>query len=147
MDLTGIGSIADLIKDGLDRIIPDPAQRAAATLQLEQLKQAGEFKTLDSQLAAMQGQVDIDKIEAGSASLFVSGWRPFIGWVCGVSLFTYYVPYCIVATVIWAHQCWIAQTLVGRPDLGIADLIGLLSAMLGIAGMRTAEKFYGVAGK
>ena len=37
MDLTGIGSIADLIKDGLDRIIPDPAQRAAATLQLEQL--------------------------------------------------------------------------------------------------------------
>lgn len=147
MDLTGIGSIADLIKDGLDRIIPDPAARADAVFKLDQLAQAGQFKQIDAQLAAMQGQVDVDKVEAGNANLFVSGWRPFIGWVCGVSLFTYYVPYCLVATFIWAHQCWIAQTLATRPDLGIADLIGLLSAMLGIAGMRTFEKLNGVAGK
>lgn len=147
MDLTGIGSIADLIKDGLDRIIPDPTQRAAATFQLEQLKQAGEFKDIDSQLAMALAQDDTNKVEAASGNLFVSGWRPAIGWVCAASLFTYYVPYCLVATVVWAHQVWVAQSLVARPDLGIADLIGLLSAMLGIAGMRTAEKFRGVAGK
>lgn len=145
MDLTGLSSIFDLGSKLLDRFVPDPAQKAAAALELLKAHQAGEFKAADIQLALATSQSDINKIEAGSSSIFVSGWRPAIGWVSAISLFTYYVPYCIVATVIWAHQCWITGVLAARPDLGIADLIGLVGAMLGIAGMRTAEKFKGVA--
>jgi hypothetical protein len=145
MDITGISSIFDLGSKILERFVPDPAQKAAAALELFKAQQAGEFKEADIQLQLLTAQTDINKIEAANLNTFVSGWRPAIGWVCAMSLFTYYVPYCIVSTVIWAHQCWITNALVQRPDLGIADLLGLVAAMLGIAGMRTAEKFRGVA--
>lgn len=74
-----------------------------------------------------------------------TGWRPAIGWSCAAALFTYYVPYSLIATGVWAYQCIHTGALVSRPDLGIADLMSLVFAMLGIAGMRTAEKLSGKA--
>lgn len=140
--------IDDLIGAGLkilDKVIPDPAQKAEAQLKLLQLQQAGEFKEMEIQLAMMTAQTDINKTEAANPNLWVSGWRPAIGWTSAIALFTYYVPYCITATVIWAHLCWTTGTLAQRPDLGIADLLGLVASMLGVAGMRTYEKKIGVA--
>lgn len=95
----------------------------------------------------MAGQVDIDKIEASHPSLFVAGWRPAVGWVCAISLFTYYVPYCLVAVFIWAWQCYTGHTIVPRPDLGIADLIALLTGMLGLSTMRSFDKLKGTETK
>lgn len=86
MDITGIGSVLDFGGKILDKIFPDPAQKAAAQLELYKAQQAGEFKEMDQAFALMQGQQDINKVEAANASVWVSGWRPFIGWCCGLSL-------------------------------------------------------------
>src|ERR1700704_2573287 len=66
-----------------DKVMPDPAAAAAAKLEVMRLAQTGELAqlTADTQLAV--AQIDVNKAEATNPSLFVSGWRPFIGWVCG----------------------------------------------------------------
>jgi Holin of 3TMs, for gene-transfer release len=133
----------------IDRLWPDKEkqaeQRAAAAQHVQDLAQERWKALLEASSAADAGQVEIDKLEAQSDSLLKSGWRPAIGWVGAVALFTYYVPYCIVATVIWAHQCWVTGTLVARPDLGIMDLIALVSSMLGTATLRSLDKWKNVA--
>ena len=72
----------------IDKLIPDPAQKAEAKLKLLALQQQGEFKQLEADLQLAQGQIDINKIEAGSEDNFRAGWRPFIGWVCGMGFAT-----------------------------------------------------------
>ncbi len=124
----------------IDRLFPDPAQRAQAALELAKLEQSGE-------LAQMAGQIEINKIEAASDSFWKSGWRPGIGWVCVVSLFTYYVPYALVAVVIWAWQCIEAQQLLARPDLAIGDLMALVASMLGVGVMRSYDKSKSIGAK
>lgn len=139
--LTSLLSIGEKI---LDRVIPDKQKALEAKMELAKLDQAGELAQLAADTDLAKGQIEINKIEAASANWWVAGWRPAIGWVGAASLFTYYVPYCLVATVVWAHQVWATQSLVPRPDLGISDLIGLIASMLGVAGMRTFEKVKGV---
>lgn len=88
-----------------------------------------------------QMQTDINKTEAGSSSIFVAGWRPFIGWVCGVSLTYTYVLY---PFLLWAQSIWWPMAKV--PPRGTDDiLMELLFALLGLGGMRTFEKIKGVA--
>src|SRR5262245_42775139 len=70
----------------LDKVIPDPAAKAAAQLELAKLNQAGEFKEMEDALARDLAQVEINKIEAASDDRFKSGWRPFAGWTCGAGL-------------------------------------------------------------
>jgi len=75
---------------------------------------------------------------------YTAGWRPAIGWVCVLALFSYYVPYCIATTTLW---CWIALTtesLPQRPDLNLSDLVGLIAALLGVSVPRTIERIKGV---
>lgn len=142
-----IGPLADLIKTVLNRILPlDPEKAAEAQLELLKLTQSGELAELAAATDLAKGQLAVNAAEATSTNLFVSGWRPAVGWTAAISLFTYYVPYCLVATYVWAHQVWISGQLVSRPDLGITDLLGLVAGMLGMAGMRTFEKIRGVEG-
>jgi hypothetical protein len=87
----------------------------------------------------MKGQVEIDKIEAANSNLFVAGWRPFIGWVCGVGLATQFL--------IGPLFTWIAAMFgktVVFPVLDLGTLATLLFGMLGLSGMRTVEKVNGV---
>ena len=129
-----------LIGKVLDRIIPDPAAKAAASLELFKLQQAGEFKQLDADLQLMLAQADINKIEAASPSLFKSGWRPFVGWVCGAGF-----AYMLLLRPILP---WLVTTLGGHsPDMPAIDLGVLattLGALLGVGTMRTIEKKAGV---
>lgn len=140
MNLNPLTALLEVGKTALDKFIPDPAQKAEAALKLEQLAAQGRSEELQAEVQILLGQVRINEAEAASENLFKSGWRPAIGWTCAISLFTYYVPYCLVATIIWAIHCIETKTLAARPDLGIADLIGLTVAMLGIAGMRSFDK-------
>jgi hypothetical protein len=94
---------------------------------------------------AALAQVEVNKIEAGHSSVFVAGWRPFIGWVCGVALALYYVPMFIIGMGLWVWACLEAGAMVPRPELGVAEIIGLVMAMLGLGGLRTFEKLHGVA--
>lgn len=135
MDLTGIGSIAELGRSILNRVIPDPEQKLQAELALAQLAQNGEFKVLDAQLAAMKAQTDINAVEASSEKLFVSGWRPYIGWICGIGL-TY--QFLLRPLLPWV------STLLGHPmDAPIAldgSLQELVYGMLGFGLLRSIDK-------
>jgi hypothetical protein len=118
------------------------------TTDKERLELALEDKKLDTGL--LQGQIDTNKAEAAHPSIFVAGWRPFAGWVCGASLAFVYLPKAVVMTTVWAYQCWLllelwqppapAPVLPVFPDLGVTDLIGLLMALLGLAGIRSYDK-------
>lgn len=135
MGLDPVSIILDIGSKVIDRIWPDPAAAASAKLELFKMQQSGE-------LAAMTGQLDVNKIEAASASVFVSGWRPFVGWVCGSGLAIQY----IVAPMV----TWLA-TLAGHPvvfpNLDMGTLITLLGGLLGMGALRTVEKLNGVAAK
>lgn len=132
----------------IDRIWPDPTKAAEAKLELFKLQQSGE-------LAQIAGQLEINKIEAASASTFVSGWRPAVGWIGAVSLGCVYIPKAIVMTAIWTYQAivivsaWngvgVPPALPVYPDLGLADILGLLGSLLGFGVLRTKEKLSDVA--
>ena len=122
----------------VDRLIPD---RAAA----EKAKSEMEAALVKASNEAALAQVEVNKIEAGHSSVFVAGWRPFIGWVCGVALALYYIPMFIIGMALWIWACLEAGSLVPRPELGVAEIIGLVMAMLGLGSLRTMEKINGVA--
>jgi hypothetical protein len=119
----------------LDRILPDPAQQAAAKLELLKLQQNGE-------LAQITGQMDINKVEAASSSLFVSGWRPAIGWICGAG---FAVQFVIGPLAEWGSS--LAGHPVQFPQMDTGTMMPLLLGMLGLGGLRTAEKLADKAAK
>jgi hypothetical protein len=85
-------------------------------------------------------QVELNKIEAQNKSWWVAGWRPGIGWTCGIALFVYYIPQYLMATVLWSKACWTTQHLLAYPIPQIEGLTKLVYGMLGLASLRTAEK-------
>ena len=80
------------------------------------------------------------QIEAASARLFVSGWRPFVGWTCAAALAFKYIggPLLVLA-------CDLAGVTVTLPAIDATDLTPILLGMLGLGGLRTLEKVKGVA--
>ena len=130
---SGVGSLAKDLRTAITGVDPAKAQ------ELELLVQRAEN-------LANAGQIEINKIEAGHKSLFVAGWRPYIGWVLGTSLALFYVPQFAMAAIIWVKLSWQANELVPYPIQDIAGLRELILAMLGLAGMRTFEKFRKVEG-
>jgi len=149
MGMSGIDSVLDFGGKLIDRLWPDPAQRDAAKLELFKAQQAGEFKELDQAFELAKAQIGVNAVEASSPSLWVSGWRPGAGWVCTVTLALTYIPKALILAVMWAIQAYAViktgGTLPPYPDVGLTDVLGLLGALLGIGGMRTAEKMKGVA--
>lgn len=86
-------------------------------------------------------QSEINKVEAGHKSIFVAGWRPFIGWVCGVALAYNFV---FRDLMVWALALTYAETP-PPPPLHLEVLTTILCALLGLGGMRTFEKLQGRA--
>jgi hypothetical protein len=119
----------------LDRVLPDPAQQAAAKLELLKLQQNGE-------LAQITGQMETNKVEAASSSIFVSGWRPSIGWVCSAG---FAVQFVIGPLAEWGAA--LAGHPVKFPQMDIGTMMPLLLGMLGLSGFRTAEKLQDKAAK
>jgi hypothetical protein len=125
-----------------DKIWPDPVAKQEGLFKLEQLRQTGELAQLTAETDLMKGQLAIDTEEAKSESVFVSGWRPFIGWVCG-SAFAYKFilqPFLIFGLMA-AGSKFDYHTL---PTLDWSELLPVLMAMLGMGGLRTYEKAKGV---
>lgn len=122
------------IVDKLLGLIPDENERQRAKEDLERQMAAAANQ-------AMSDQTDINKIEAASSNVFVAGWRPFIGWVCGAGLAWTFVAQPIAVWVIAAFNVKMA-TLPVIPTDGLLELI---LAMLGLGGLRTFEKLRGVA--
>ena len=87
-------------------------------------------------------QVELNKIEAGHRSIFVAGWRPFIGWVCGFALLWHFILFDLLT---WVTVNFFPH-VTALPELtGTETLVTVLLSLLGLGAMRTAEKFGGKA--
>jgi hypothetical protein len=135
MSLDPISILLDIGSKVIDRVFPDPAAAASAKLELIKLQQSGD-------LAVMAGQMKINEIEAGNASLFVSGWRPAIGWVCGAACAWNWIglPIVKVGLGLLAIKLELAPA-------NLTEMMPILLGMLGLGGLRTLEKVQGVAAK
>ncbi|WP_051937992.1 holin family protein [Ferriphaselus sp. R-1] len=134
LDLLGISNIVS----GVGKVADD-----LFTSDEERLKIALQEKSIEADL--VKGQLEINKVEAGHASLFVAGWRPFIGWVGGVALAYQFILYPLMVwgwSLFKAHG-WVPPTLEPPPVLPADQLWVVLSGMLGIAGLRSFDKLKG----
>jgi len=86
-------------------------------------------------------QIELNKVEAQHRSIFVAGWRPFIGWVCGINI-AYLV--CIRDIMTWVIMVFNID-IAAPPALGMDMTAELVIALLGISGLRTFEKLNGRA--
>lgn len=121
----------DVLKEGLgiiNKFIPDRNEAAKA---------AAEYETALLNIQAQQAiaQTEVNKIEAGNDNVFIAGWRPFIGWTCGIAFAYHYVVQPIVLLI-----CAMTSTPVAKPDFDMNTLLTVLLGMLGLGGLRTYEK-------
>lgn len=122
------------ILQGILRFIPDKNKRAEA-------EEMFNSQMLTALTGLIQGQLEINKQEAQHGSIFVAGWRPAIGWICGAGIGWNFV---IKPIVVWAAFLFGAD-LSAAPELDTSELMTLLLGMLGLGGLRTYEKRLGVA--
>jgi len=124
-----VGPITSL----LSKVIPDKDERNRLAYEIATLAE----KQAHEQLMA---QVEVNKQEAAHKSLFVAGWRPFIGWTCGTAMAFNYVGVPLVETV-----CALFEYPLTINPLDLATMTPVLLGMLGLGGMRTYEKRVGVS--
>lgn len=137
-----VNAIASITGKVIDRLWPDPLQAAQAKLELLKMTQSGELAKLAAETDLAKGQLAVNTAEATNRSLFTSGWRPFIGWVCGVGLGTQFI---VRPFALWGGN--IVGRAVDFPTLDVGTLMTLLFGMLGLGALRTTEKLQGVASK
>ena len=132
-----VGPVSDLLNTVLKRILPPEKMSEEERAKLE-AQLTLELSKMDWQ--GVISQLEINKEEAKSANMFVAGWRPFIGWVCGAAFAYNFVaqPFFMFVTGKFGYDLSLMPTL----DTGA--LMTVLFGMLGIGGMRTYEKYKGV---
>ncbi len=99
---------------------------------------AHEIATMAEKAAheAAMAQVEVNKMEAQHRSLFVAGWRPFIGWTCGIALAYHFV----FNPLIMFGVSWAGVEIPDLPEFDMGSLMTVLMGMLGLGGLRTFEK-------
>jgi hypothetical protein len=127
-----INAILPLIGTVLDKVIPDNNAKQKAKQEIEKA-------LIDNAAKINLTQAETNKIEASHRSVFVSGWRPFLGWCSGFG-FAWVFVVSPVAQWMLALQ---GINLV-LPQLQTDVLMELTLAMLGLAGLRTWEKSKGL---
>lgn len=127
-----IGPVAGL----LDKFVEDKDQKNAL---------AHEIATMAERQAheSVMAQIEVNKAEAASASLFKGGWRPAVGWVCALALFYHFIlqPSLLFAVAV------AGVAIPALPQFDMASLMPILLGMLGLGGLRTVEKIKGKAAK
>jgi hypothetical protein len=136
MNFLGIGAVIDSVGKIAGDLI---------TTDKERLELALREKELDQRLDL--AQLDVNKVEAQHASLFVAGWRPAIGWIGAAAMAYQFLLYPVMLWGwVWMQGSgWIPKELAPPPVLDADQLWVILSGMLGIAGLRSVEKVKGVA--
>ena len=131
MALDPITAALDIGGKIIDKIWPDPAQRDQAKIALLNLQQSGEL-----------AQIAVNHEEAKSSSVFVAGWRPAIGWVCGLACSWNWIglPIAKFILLLNGHEVQLAPA-------DLSEMMPVLMGMLGLGSLRTLEKINGVASK
>ena len=135
--------VVDLLKTGIDKIWPNKDEADKAKAALEQAAAAGALQEMQNQWDNAKAQIDVNKQEASNASIFVAGWRPFIGWVCGFSFEWAFVfqPIAVMIAASVGHPINAKELAV----LDFSQIQPVLYGMLGLGAMRTYEKVKGVS--
>jgi len=117
----------------LDKFVEDKDQKN---------KLAHELATMADRHAQelAKGQLAVNAEEAKSRNVFVSGWRPFVGWSCGLALFAHFLIF-PTADVVTAYM---GIEAVAYPSFDMDSLMTVLLGMLGLGGMRSFEKSKGL---
>ena len=131
----GAGSIVKAVGDVADNLFTSDEEKQAGEVAL--LKAQTEARKVDQQIA--MGQIGVNRAEAMHRSMFVAGWRPFVGWICGIAMVYHFLIFPLAGKSI--------EKFTGFPlvDLAWNELSVVLLGMLGIGGLRTWEKVKGVA--
>lgn len=141
-DLTGLGSVFDFAGKVVDKLFPDPAQKAQAQLELFKMQQSGELAKLAAETDIAKAQIAVNQEEAKSSSLFIAGGRPFIMWICGFAMAYVSIiePIARFISAVWFHYSG------AFPAIDTALTLQVLLGLLGLGSMRTVEKIKGVEG-
>jgi hypothetical protein len=128
-----ITSLVGPVTGLLDKFIEDKDQKSAL---------AHEIATMGEKHAqeAMLAQLEINKAEAASGSLFKGGWRPFVGWICGFALLYHFILSPLIIFIVTLT----GATIPPLPEFDMGSLMTVLLGMLGIGGLRTYEKQKGL---
>ena len=130
--LLAAGPIASGLFGLIDKLFTSDDERMAAKLKVLELEKSGEL-----------AQIAVNAQEAKHDSIFVAGWRPFIGWVCGLAFTWAFLLYPMFSFFVVALGIPVDLTLV--PELDLASMMPVLMGMLGLGAMRSWEKKAGVA--
>jgi hypothetical protein len=128
----GITAFLPLI-DKIVARIPDPAARERASLDMQ-------AELLKAAVAESQSQNEVNKVEAAHQSLFVAGWRPFIGWMGGISL-----GYAFLLQPILSWFLAILGVTTPLPEPNTETMMALVTAMLGVTAARSFDKWKGTS--
>lgn len=124
----------------LEKVLPDPQASAEAKIKLMELAQKGELAVLDAETKMALGQIEVNKVEAGT-DMFRGGWRPATGWACVFGL--------VYQFLLQPVLPWLVVVFGGSvpplPPIDNETLMVLLTGMLGLGGLRTFERIKGKA--
>ena len=118
---SGATNVLDSVANNIDQFVETKDEKREALIELA------------------KAQIELNTQGAKHRSIWVAGWRPFIGWVLGLGLFFYYPVRFAVATYLWVKEVLESGLLVDYP-IDAADMIQMVLAMLGMAGLRSYEK-------
>ena len=138
MNFLSLGAIIESVGKVADDLFTSDEERMK--IQLQGMK-------IEADL--LHGQQETNTAEAKHQSIFVAGWRPFIGWVGGIALAFHFLLYPILS---WSILILRSKGLVdldpnNLPKIDAGPLFALVTSMLGIGGMRSFEKFKKVDSK
>jgi len=128
-----VSSLIGPVTGILDKVIEDKDQKA---------KLAHELATMADKLSHEQqlAQIEVNKAEAASGSLFKGGWRPCVGWVCAIAFFYHFVGQPVIIFILTVTGVEIPEL----PNFNMNTLLTVLGGMLGIGGLRSYEKQKGL---
>lgn len=117
----------------LDKIIPDAAEKARLAHEIATLaeRQAHEIA---------KSQIEVNRTEAASSSMFVAGWRPAVGWICAAGL-----GFNFICVPLGNFALSITGSVIAIPSLDVSEMMPVLMGMLGLGAFRTFEKTRGVS--
>lgn len=111
-------------------------------VETDEEKQAAEIIKAKMMMQPSLAQIELNKIEAGHRSIFVAGWRPFIGWVCGFALLWHFILFDMLT---WVTVNFFPRVTALPQLTGTETLVTVMLSLLGLGAMRTVEKFGGRA--
>lgn len=133
-------ALIPLVGSVIEKVLPDKAAQADAKMKLLELAQKGELAVLDAETKMALGQLEVNKVEAGT-DMYRGGWRPATGWACVFGLVYQFLFQPILP--------WLVTVFGGSvpplPPIDNETLMVLLTGMLGLGGLRTFERIKGRA--